>query len=160
MSAPIYVPEQTLVQWYFSPSKVERTERPKEPFDYPVEDLQASIDLTMRYITAAPQPLLDRSGRHLQTVAGPNDALTLFWPIYVDSNITVITKNDKSRTRTRILYYGFDAGRRLMVETVKSRSRESQYRNSYSWPNPDMIPEAHRKALLKRLRTFRQELSL
>ena len=90
MSAPIYVPEQTLVQWYFSPSKVERTERPKEPFDYPVEDLQASIDLTMRYITAAPQPLLDRSGRHLQTVAGPNDALTLFWPIYVDSNITVI----------------------------------------------------------------------
>lgn len=163
MSTLAFVPENTLVRWYFHPSQAETTPKPQVPFDHPVRTLRGSINLTMQFVTAA-NPIFGQGfqNKGVRTVAKPDGHLTLFWPLYeVTSEQKIETDETDTgiRTETVIRYYGFDAGRRLMVETVKSHKREDAYTNSYAWPHSMRIPRRDRAELRGALLDFRRDLS-
>lgn len=168
MNTPLFVPEQTLVDWYLNPSITKSTKRPTESFDHPVETLQESINLTMRFVTAA-QPMFGQGFRNKGvrpvmrvTKKKKKGKTTLFWSLYeVREENTVETDETDTGVRTEIIirYYGFDAGRRLMVETIRSHKREDAYTNGYSWPDEQDIPPNHLRKLLNKLLDFRRDLS-
>lgn len=178
MSSKILVSEETLLEWYFSPSIAQPTSRPKpkqlkaierqiaclQASDDPAERSAAvrlSITLTMQFVTAEQPPL--RHGykhRPLATVERPDDkALTLFWSIYetrVDPQQT--TPEGGVRTETHIRYYGFDAGGRLMLAHTSKTSREARYRNTYYWLEPGDLTYDAQDELLRSLGKYRREL--
>lgn len=159
MSALKYVPEHVLVEWYFNPRAALPTKKPRERFDHPVRRLPDAINLTMRFITAAHPPFGSGQFRGtIRTVKGKHGNLTLFWSVYEVREDTKVETPKGIRTKTVIYYYGFDAGRRLMVETVTTESWEDVYHQEYSWPRVGEIPPAHRAKLLDKLWQLRYDL--
>lgn len=148
--------EETIVEWFFSPDKAVRADTPERPHDDVVTDLNDSITLTMEYLAAATKPFDE--GRPRLIEGRHDDEQTLFWSIYEVRTDQKMVIDDSVRTVTTILYYGFDAGGRLTLETVKSKSFEDQYHNRYSWPQVAQIDMDHLAKLLRKLEAFRATL--
>ncbi len=157
-ASPRFVPEKTLMRWFYHPDEITPTSRPTERFDHPVTTIRASIDLTMRFLTATPTPFVGWA-EPARTAQRGDEGQILFWPVYRLDEERLIDTREGPRTRSTTWNYGFDSGRHLMVETVISYSREDIYRNSYSWPTTSSIPSDHQQNLLDNLKWFRQKLT-
>ena len=147
--------EETILGWFFTPSKAKRAEKPKRSHDARVDSIKESIQLTMEYLAATSKPFEDGRPRLIE---GRTCERTLFWSIYETRSDEKIVVDGETKTVTTILYYGFDASGALTVETVRSESFEDMYHNRYSWPESTDVPMAHRIKLNRKLKEFRASL--
>ena len=149
--------EDTIVSWFFSPNKAERAAKPVRPYNARVDTIAESIKLTMEYLAAANKPFNEGRPR---TIAHKVDKgqLSLFWSIYEKRTDVEVTRDGETKTVTTILYYGFDAGGRLTLETVTSPSFEEPYKQYWSWPNSESVPMPHRIKIMRNLKELRASL--